>query len=80
MCGRRDQVIRPISRFFACPFGRHTWRFWHVSGSDKVHPFCAYCPATRLPSEHDIDTARSSPFADPDLIIEFVEKEQDDND
>lgn len=55
---RRDQVLGPIRRLACCPFGRHRWRVWYanpMNGPTKIKPLCADCPATRLPSEHEID-------------------------
>lgn len=55
---RREQVAYPFVRVFRCPFGRHKFEVWTVrdlDGTRKVKPVCAYCPATRLPSERELD-------------------------
>ncbi len=62
--GRRDQVLRPFRRVLFCPWGRHRWRVWYGYFGDRpvqVDPVCADCPATRLPSEQEIDGARDLP-------------------
>lgn len=51
---RRDQVLRPLWRLLACPFGRHMIDVWHVTspaGVTSAKPCCRYCDFTREPTE-----------------------------
>lgn len=55
---RREQALWPFHRLLRCPFGRHDWQVWyrHVDAQRRsVRPVCRYCPATRLPSEAELD-------------------------
>lgn len=62
---RKDQILKPWYRIFHCTFGDHKFLIWyHRNKEDKIviTPMCKYCPATRLPSERDIDGIRNIPF------------------
>ncbi len=57
---RKDQVLRPLRRSLFCKLRQHRWEVWYSNNRDgqpsKVHPVCKDCQATRLPSEHEVDT------------------------
>lgn len=56
---RKQQLIQPFHRVFRCWWGKHQWALWQTAGANPiVTPQCVYCPATRLPSEQEIDMAR----------------------
>lgn len=78
---RRDQVLQPFRRVLSCPFGRHTWDVWssvhRVTRVVTVIPACRYCTAERLPSESEIDAARTSPLTDPDTTFEVTDPHND---
>lgn len=55
---RRDQLLRPFRRLLYCTRGLHAWQVWYQHHRERgriVTPLCRYCPATRLPSEAELE-------------------------
>lgn len=65
---RREQVIGWWRRPLFCTWGRHRWQVWQRNDG-AVRVLCIFCPATRLPSEADLDIVASwpkMPFGGPE--------------